>query len=417
MISLPYRKVQEDYMDAIPSVSQRIKTFNAPLLADKVQLKYQLMAEGPYRFFRGTCHLFYEDLSKHPEFPAAPLVWMCGDLHVENMGTYKGDNRQVYFDLNDFDEAILGPATWELVRMTTSIFVAFSHLKMEERKAIKSATLFLDTYAKTLAADKIRYIDPRTADGIVKTFLDAVSRRKQTDILRKHTKERDNKISFIIDNEKHYKLEKGLKKELKAYISHWIATNDDSPYNYRVLDVCFRVAGTGSLGVKRYLFLLQNIRNKKEYLLLDMKQATPSSLAPYLKTPQPIWESEAQRTVTIQQKAQNIPPALLSTAVFKNDSYVIQEMQPVEDKVDFNLIKKRYRDVCEVINTMATLTASAHLRSSGRQGSATADCLIDFGKNKEWQDSLLQYAIKYAAQVSADYAVYAQDFKSGFFQQ
>ena len=179
-----------------------------------------------------------------------------------------------------------------------------------------------------------------------------------------------------------------------------------------MVDACFRVAGTGSLGVKRYLFLLKGTKLEKDYLLLDMKQATPSSLIPYLKLPQPLWQSEAIRTVAIQERVQNISPALLSTTEFKNDSYVMQEMQPVEDKVDFNLIKNSYRDVCEVITTMALLTASAHLRSGGREGSALADELISFGANKAGHEELLNYGKNYALQVKNDYQNFLEDYNN-----
>ncbi|WP_419700597.1 DUF2252 family protein [Mucilaginibacter sp. NFX135] len=47
------------------TIIERIKKFNAPLLPDKVQLKYKAMTESPFRFFRGTCHLFYEDFQDH----------------------------------------------------------------------------------------------------------------------------------------------------------------------------------------------------------------------------------------------------------------------------------------------------------------------------------------------------------------
>ena len=95
------------------TISQRIKAFNTPLFPKMVQRKYQLLAEDPFRFYRGTNHLFYEDLKKSGTLPPSPSVWLCGDLHLENFGSYKGDNRLVYFDLSDFDEGILGPALWE----------------------------------------------------------------------------------------------------------------------------------------------------------------------------------------------------------------------------------------------------------------------------------------------------------------
>src|ERR1700689_422326 len=124
------------------AISQRIRAFNKSLLPDIVQIKYKEMAENMYRFFRGTCHLYYEDLSKTDSIPPSPLAWICGDLHLENFGSYKGDNRLVYFDLNDFDEALLAPSTWELVRIITSIFVGFEALGIRLSEAVHMSKFF-----------------------------------------------------------------------------------------------------------------------------------------------------------------------------------------------------------------------------------------------------------------------------------
>jgi len=99
------------------NLSDRIQLFNKDLLPDKVQLKYEAMTENAFRFFRGTCHLFYEDLANAAPLPLSPQAWICGDLHIENFGSYKGDNKLVYFDLNDFDESVLAPAAYELARI------------------------------------------------------------------------------------------------------------------------------------------------------------------------------------------------------------------------------------------------------------------------------------------------------------
>src|SRR5205085_1598220 len=100
----------------------------------------------------------------------------------------------------------------------------------------------------------------------------------------------------------------------------------------------------------------------------------------------------------------NVPPALLSNITFKGDNYVIQEMQPAKDGIRLVDIKDQYRDIYQVVDDMAMLTASAQLRSSGRQGSATADELITFGQNESWQEALIEYARKYTEKVKADYA-------------
>ena len=393
----------------MPTVYDRIKKFNAPLLPKMVKLKYEAMAENVFRFYRGTCHLFYEDLSQMDHLPHAPLTWLCGDLHLENFGSYKADNKLVYFDLNDFDEAILAPASWDLARMATSIFLAFDNLELEETKALKMAQMFLKSYSAMLVRGKAISIDPRTANGIVCTFLKTVAKRKQKDLLKKRTELKKKKLVLTARHEKQFEIDdKYLKKELIKHINEWIATSSDDPYNFEVINSIFRLAGTGSIGVKRYLFLLKSLNTKNKYLFLDMKQARPSSLKPYVKIEQPKWQSEAERVVSVQQRMQNTLPALLGTTIFKDEPYVLQQMQPMEDSINFELIKDRYRDIYAVIDDMAVLTASAQLRSGGRQGSAITDELITFGQDDKWQEGVLEYALNYSKQVKKDY----EEFKS-----
>ncbi len=237
-------------------LSDTIKTFNTPLLPDKVQLKYSFMAENPYRFFRGTCHLYAQYLASM-RLPASPAVWLSGDLHLENFGSFMGCNNLVYFDLNDFDEAILGPASWEITRMVSSIFVAFDTLQIEEEKANRMARLFIKTYFETLQKGKALYLEPRIAQGIIRDFLLSAARRKPGHLLRKKTVRKKGRISLFLDTDKHQPVEKGTKKKLKAFITDWIHHHSETLYGYKVVDIVFRIAGTGSVGVRRYAILLR----------------------------------------------------------------------------------------------------------------------------------------------------------------
>jgi uncharacterized protein (DUF2252 family) len=395
----------------------RLTAFNAGLLPEKVQLKYEAMAENAFSFFRGTCHLFYEDLSSAEALPLSPLAWICGDLHIENFGSYKGDNKLVYFDLNDFDEALLAPASYELARMVCSIFIAFDSLEIEAEKAQKMAQLFLKTYSATLAKGKAISIEPRTAKGIVCDFLTAATKSGEKELLKKRTVSKKKKIMLSLEDERHFKLDKKLRAELKSHINQWIKTSSDGPYNYEVISAVFRLAGTGSIGVKRYLFLLKSTNTKNKYLLLDMKQARPSSLLPYIAVQQLQWENEAARVIGVQQRMQNVPAALLSTTVFRGESYILQELQPVKDTIKFKLLKKDYRDMYQVIGDRAALTASAQLRSGGIQGSAIIDELMAFGLDQGWQEKVAAYAMKYAAKVKKYYRQYLKDYKAGIYEK
>jgi len=391
---------------------KRLTEFNKGLLPEKVQLKYEAMADNAFRFFRGTCHLFYEDLAAAEPLPLSPLAWICGDLHIENFGSYKGDNKLVYFDLNDFDEALLAPASYETVRMVTSIFIAFDNLGFEPLKALKMARLFMKTYSATLAKGKAISIEPRTAKGIVCDFLNAATKTSEKELLKKRTVSKKRKIMLSLEDERHFKLDKKLRKELKSHINEWIKTSSDGPYNYEVISAVFRLAGTGSIGLKRYLFLLKSTNTKNKYLLLDMKQARSSSVLPYIQVQQLQWEAEAARVIGVQQRMQNVPAALLSTTLFREESYTIQELQPVKDSIKFKQLQD-YRDMYQVIDDMAALTASAQLRSGGMQGSGTIDDLMAFGTDQGWQEAVIAYAQKYARKTNRYYKQYLKDFKAG----
>ncbi len=397
-------------------LSERLKAFNSHLLPDMVQLKYEALTENAFRFYRGTCHLFYEDLSKSAPLPLSPLTWICGDLHIENYGSYKGDNKLVYFDLNDFDEALLAPSCYELARMVTSIFIAFDTLQIEPEKAQKMAQLFLKTYSATLAKEKAISIEPRTAKGIVCDFLTAADKTTEKELLKKRTVSKKKKIMLSLEDERHFKLDKKLQQELKTHVDEWIANSSDGPYNYKVKGVIFRLAGTGSLGLKRYLFLLKSTNTKNKYLLVDMKQSATSSVQPYVQVKQLQWTTEAERIISIQKRMQNVSASLLSTTVFRDDPYVIQELQPVKDTIKFKLLKDQYRDIYQVIDDMASLVASAQLRSGGIQGSSIIDDLSAFGASDEWQEAVIDYSMKYAKKVNRDYQQYLKDYKKGVFK-
>lgn len=389
-------------------LAERLRTFNTPLLPEMVKLKYEAMAENAFRYFRGTCHLFYEDIAAGKPLPLSPLAWVCGDLHLENFGSFRGENGLVYFDLNDFDEGLLAPAAYEVVRLVTSIFIAFDTLKIEPEKALNMARLYVRSYCATLQNAKAISIDPRIAKGILADFLNRAGRHTEKDILEKRTVSKKKHIMLSLEDERHFKLEKELRKELSRHIHEWIATSSDGPYNYEVIGSVFRLAGTGSVGVKRYLFLLKSTNTKNKYLLLDMKQSRPSSLLPYTEVQQLAWANDAERITAIQRRMQHVSASLLSTTIFRDEPYVIQELQPVKDTIKFKLLADDYRGMYQVIDDMGALTASAQLRSAGFQGSGNLDDLQAFGKDENWQEPLISYAQAYAMKVKNDHRAFVR---------
>jgi uncharacterized protein (DUF2252 family) len=399
------------------NIVERIRQFNQGRLPDLVKFKLAKLRGSPFVFFRGTCHLFCEDWSASSvaALNAAPLAWLCGDLHLENFGTYKGDNRLVYFDVNDFDESALAPLTWDLARFVTSLFVAAPELQLTAANAGALAHQFLVAYADTLARGQIRSIERPTAVGLVRKLLHALKLRRRAAFLDGHTEVKAAGRRFKFDHE-HQLLASTVERTRVSRCIERLGRRQDAVDFFKVLDVARRVAGTGSLGLVRYIVLMEGRGSPNRNFVLDMKEARASALRPYLTAPQPPWASEAERVVVNQARFQSMPPALLTTVTLGRRHFIVRELQPLQDRVSLADWDGRLSRASKVVQTMAEVTAWGHLRCSGRQGSAIADELMAFGRAPGWQAELLHYARGYAAQVAADYKEYAAayDQTTGF---
>ena len=185
-----------------------------------------------------------------------------------------------------------------------------------------------------------------------------------------------------------------------------------------------RIAGTGSLGVDRYVVLVQGKGSPDGNYLLDLKNAMPSALAAYVNIRQPKWESEAQRVVEIERRMQAVSMAFLTAVNVNNKvnnaindlSYVLRDLQPMEDRINLNHNEHNMPELHKTVATFAKIVASAHLRSSGREGSAIADELIDYGHKNKWKSKLLEAAQECAQQVEHDWGIYCAAFDDGAFE-
>lgn len=392
-------------------ITEVIEDYNSDRLAKMLPYKYKLMKENLFHFFRGTGHIFYEEISRSEVLAQAPPAWISGDLHIENFGCYKGRGRQVYFDINDFDDAILAPVSWDLTRFVTGLFIAFDTLYMEQARAIDMARLFLNEYAGTLAKGKADYIEYNTARGIIRKFLVSTGERKTSDFLNKFAVKKRGEMRLRVDDKKQFKLNKDLKKDLSEHISLWMRSFDLIK-DYKVTDAVFHLMGISSLGLRRYAFLLRSKnKGRPKYMILDMKEASPSCILPFSNFQQPGWESQASRIVTVQERLQNKPPMILGLTNFRGRSYVVKLLEHEEDNISIRFLKDKYKDMRASIKSLATLTASSHLRSSGQDGSFTTDGLKSFAHQVQWKEDIIDFAASYCIKAKKDYDSYLAEKK------
>jgi uncharacterized protein (DUF2252 family) len=397
-------------MDILRAIAQ----FNHGRDPERLSLKYQAMRSDPFVFLRGACHLFYQRLPSSGIFKTAPLVWSCGDLHLENFGSYKGDDRLAYFDLNDFDEAALAPASWDVVRMLTSLRVGAKSLGLKPGQAQTLCEAFLRSYGTALASGKALWVEPQTAHGRVKDLFDKVRDRQRVDLLDDRTELKGKRRALKLDGKRALPASAAQRDKVMAFMQTFTPTQPH-PAFYKVLDVARRIAGTGSLGVERYVILVQGKGSPHGNYLLDLKAARPSALAPYLKFKQPTWASHAHRIVEVQRRMQAVSMAFLQPVVVEHQPFVLRGLQPSEDRVSINGTKQSLPEIEKVITTMASVVAWAQLRSGGRQGSAITDELIVFAQGKKWQRKLLEASHAFAVQTQQDAATFAAAFDDGVF--
>lgn len=391
------------------TVFERIKRFNAGRDPERLALKYRALADNPFSFLRGTCHLYYEDFPVADFLHNVPAGWLCGDLHLENFGTYKGDNRLTYFDLNDFDEGALAPAHWDLSRFLVSTLLAAKSIKVSSRQATALCKCFLDSYASTLSIGGARWVERSTANGMIRKLLGDLRKRSRVALLDSRTDIRNGKRKLRLDGKKALPADAADREKIVAFMKRFAATQAH-PEFFKPLDVARRIAGTGSLGIERYVILVRGRGGAEGNFLLDLKHAAPCALGPYLRHPQPTWASDAQRVVSIQMRSQAVPPAFLSAEIIGDRSYVLRELLPSQDRVALDQWNGKLGRLEAVIHAMGQVVAWAHIRSSGRQGAAIADEWIAFGEHRQdWQAVVLDYARHYAQQVIQDWKSFKAD--------
>ncbi|MEO6922126.1 MAG: DUF2252 domain-containing protein [Collimonas sp.] len=397
------------------NVVKRIQEYNAGRDPQRLQLKYKNIRNDPFTFLRGTCHLFYERLPYSGLMRTAPLAWICGDLHLENFGSYKGDNRLAYFDMNDFDEAVLAPASWELVRFLTSVLIAADGSSSNPADTRLLCRSFIDAYTNALTLGKSRWIERDTAPGMVGDLLNGLRGRLRSTYLDMRTLRKGKQRTLRLDGKKALPVTDKQRAKVTGFMQKF-ASEQPNPEFYKVLDVARRIAGTGSLGVDRYVILIEGKGSPDGNFLLDLKQALPSSLTPFLKVAQPKWTSDAQRVVSLQRRCQAVSMAFLQPVMLGKTSYVLRGLQPSEDRVTLKQPRHSVSEIQQVMTVMGSIVAWAQLRSAGRQGSAIADELIAFGQSKKWKKQLQDAAQACAVQVRKDWQTYSKAYDAGAFE-
>jgi hypothetical protein len=349
-----------------------------------LQVKWRQMAEDPFRFFRGSAPAFYGLVAASTFRFSSPSVWICGDAHWENIGSYRAKNKIAYFDLTDFDDCALAPLHVDLVRALTAFFVL---------KASRLSPHFLSAYRETLRSGKAQHIERDVAKGSIARLLACVAERSRRKFLAEWTE--DGRIQMRAGET--FALARAERSEAIRTFRAWAQGRKQADF-FRLKDICGSSSGVGALGLRRYLVLVEGGRHPH---LINMKEAAPSAVGRLCPQEKAIWASEAERVATVQGYLQYVPIAHLGWTGAGAVSFILSDFQPSEDRI--HSLSLDEGELCSFTEKWGRLLAWAHLRASGWKKGATADQLIAFaeGLDLRRQHRLLVAASGWGRQIAA----------------
>jgi uncharacterized protein (DUF2252 family) len=342
---------------------------------------------------------------------------VCGDAHLGNFGFYASPERDLVFDLNDFDEAHPGAWEWDLRRLTTSVWVAGRENGTSEAACGDAVARCVEEYRLQIAAlaeqpllaRSYEHLDVdrllRTAPGTalraeIETSARRARRRTSDRALPRITEERDGARRIVaepplITRPQPAEAEQ-LAEALDAYLTtlppHWARVVG----GYRLVDIAHKVVGVGSVGLRAWVALCEG-SSADDVLFLQLKQARRSVVAPFVHGDSAWHAHQGQRVVEYQQAVQTVSDPLLGWTSVGDVQYYVRQFRDMKGAIPLVGIDARaltsYAGIC------GYLLAKGHARTSG--ASMIAGYL---GSGSKVRQALCRFARAYADQTERDHA-------------
>jgi uncharacterized protein (DUF2252 family) len=375
-----------------------------------IKLKYELMAQSPFGYFRGAAPVIAADLSVLPT--TGILSQLCGDAHVRNLGAYAAPDGRLVFDINDFDETMRGPFEWDLKRMAASLVLAGRGAGNKEPTARQAVVLCIERYcaqmrafAKMPALEVGRYQVHRLG-GVKPVHLALLKAERATPQLT--LEQLTEPASAKKGAPRRFKESKPMLTRVTGAQARAVLASL-RPYRemlepqrqhllsfYRPVDVAFKVVGTGSVGLRDYCIYFEG-NGPADPLFLQIKEETASAYADYLPDAHAAHHN-GQRAAEGQKAMQTQSDPFLGWTHIGGRQYLVRQLNDHKGSIALEDLKEggleAYAEVC------GELLARGHARSGDPMviagylgsGGGFAGALAKFGSlyadqtEKDWED-------------------------------
>ncbi len=391
-------------------------------------LRYGRMLVSPFTFYRGAAAVMAADLAGTPA--SGLTVQLCGDAHLSNFGAFASPDRELVFDVNDFDETLPGPWEWDVKRLAASFSVAGRDRGFQARERLRIVAAMAAEYRaamRRLAALgnlEVWYtkIDVQTVaerwataagEKEVRAFRRNLAKTRAKDRMRalsKLTHEVDGQLRIVSEpplivplrelvDVDPGEVETRVREILADYRETLAEDRRVLLDSYRYVDAAMKVVGVGSVGTRAWIVLLLG-RDDGDPLFLQVKEAQPSVLEPYAEPT--VYDQQGERVVHGQRLIQAASDVLLGWVRAKGlddkqrDFYVRQLW---DQKGSARIENMDPRALTAYAQICGTTLAHAHARSGDRI--AIAGYL---GKSDTFDKAIAAFAESYADQNERDYA-------------
>jgi len=421
-------------------VAVLVEAFQDLMAADPAafRTKFRKMAADPNAFYRGSACLFYADVAD-VEDPWADertsRVWIQGDLHAENFGTYMDGNGILVLDVNDFDEAYLGHFTWDVMRMAASVAMHGWQKALPDQTisdlVVGYATAYVDQVRKFARTDRDHEFSLRldTTDGVVHDVLLNARLASRLGLL--------DKLTELDGFERRFRDGPGVRRPkkteldgvLKAYAAYQgtVPKRENAPrIMFDVKDVVARQGfGVGSAGLPAYNVLIEGYTQALENdIVLSIKQgnvAAPSRVVDdeHIRS---YFEHHGHRTAVSQRALQAHADPLLGYTAVGGVGYVVSELSPYATDLDWADLNEP-DEIGPVLDYLGRATARIHCVSDADSDQTlvdfeTEDAIVSaIGKSakdaKAFASAMAEFGLAYASRVRSDHALFVDAFREG----
>ncbi|MGE9765279.1 DUF2252 domain-containing protein [Pseudomonas sp. PDM20] len=396
---------------------------NRDRLKDLVPIRYGRMLRSPFTFLRGSAALMAHDLAGLPHIGVK--VQACGDCHLLNFGFFATPERNLVFDLNDFDETLPAPWEWDIKRLAVSFAVAARSSSIADARAREIAMTCVRAYRENLRSySRMSPLEVWYSRLDTQALLDMApdaKARKFRQQLFDRARERVVESAFpkiagqvagqprIIDQPPiiyHVAEADFMQRVLSSLADYRGSLSDDRRVlfeRYRLVDAAVKVVGIGSVGTRCFIALLFSEENHP--LILQFKESCRSVLEPYAGKCQ--YRHQGQRVVMGQRLMQSSSDIFLGWMRSPaGRDYFVRQLRDMKLSVPVERISavqlERYADICGL-----TL-ARAHAKSGD-----AASISGYLGKGDAFDKSIGDFALLYADQTERDHDALVKAARSG----